>query len=102
MSNTSLTVAIKHPNRSRLTAISALRECSLQRYELETIINHPEWREYHKEHVAHCDLPEMEILGPQDYSIQGNEEYINKHKPVWVHDLFKTDYLKFNESDNNS
>lgn len=44
----------------------------------------------------------MEILGPQDYSIQGNEEYINKHKPVWVHDLFKTDYLKFNESDNNS
>ena len=101
MSNTSLTVALKHPSRSRLTAISALHECNLYGYGPDILRKHPDWHEYHKEHLVHCDIPEMEILGPQDYSIQGNEDYINEHKPIWVH-LSMTNYLKFNESNNNS
>ena len=101
MSNTSLTVALKHPSRSHLTVISALHECNLYGYGPDILRKHPDWHEYHKEHVAHCDIPEMEILDPQDYSIQGNEDYINEHKPIWVH-LSMTNYLKFNESNNNS
>mgnify|MGYP004111115967 FL=1 len=46
----------------------------------------------------------MEILFPPDYSIQGNEHYLDRQSAKWVHNLFhkSPDYLKFNESNNNS
>ena len=104
MSNTSLTVALKHPSRSRLTAINVLHECNLYGYGPEILQKHPDWHSYHKEHLVHCDLPDMEILFPPDYSIQGNEHYLDRQSAKWVHNLFykSPSYLKFNESNNNS